>query len=157
MKAVPQRRLKICLAASAGGHLSQLLAVAEAWKDHEPVFVSSLEVGADKLRKMGRTYITGECNREQPLRTLQVLWTCLRIVWTERPDVVFSTGAAPGFLTCLFGRMVGARVVWLDSIANTQTLSMSGRMIRPFAHLILSQWPEVAARYSNVEYVGEVL
>ena len=48
-------------------------------------------------------------------------------------------------------------MIWIDSIANTRVLSMSGRMIRPFADLILSQWPEVAARYRHVEYAGEVL
>jgi len=48
-------------------------------------------------------------------------------------------------------------VIWVDSIANAEKLSMSGRMIRPFADVILSQWPDVAAKYPKVEYAGELI
>jgi UDP-N-acetylglucosamine:LPS N-acetylglucosamine transferase len=149
--------MKLCLAASAGGHLSQMLAVADAYQGCQAFCVTSLEVGADKLRRFGPTHVVGECNRNQPLRTLGVTWKCLSLILRERPDVVFSTGAAPGLLLCIFGRMLGARVVWMDSIANSLKLSLSGRLVRPFAHLVLSQWPEVAARYPGVEYAGEVI
>jgi hypothetical protein len=58
---------------------------------------------------------------------------------------------------CFWGKLFGAKVIWLDSVANTEKLSMSGRMIRYFADLVLSQWPDVAAKYPNVEYAGEVI
>ena len=82
---------------------------------------------------------------------------CLKIVLREQPDAVISTGAAPGFLFCIIAKVFGAKVIWLDSIANTEKLSMSGRMVRLFADLILSQWPDVAAKYQNVEYAGAVI
>ncbi len=84
-------------------------------------------------------------------------WGCFYAVWRERPEVVLSTGAAPGLLACLFGRILGAKVIWVDSIANTRKMSLSGRLVRPIAHRVLSQWPDVAARYHGVEYAGEVL
>lgn len=153
-----EKQLKICLAASAGGHLSQMLRVESVWADYEHcVYVSSVEVVREILAKLGKTYIVGECNREHPIRTFGVMVKCLRLILRERPDVVFSMGAAPGFLVCFWGKLFGAKIVWLDSIANTEKLSMSGRMIRPFASLILSQWPDVAAKYPKVEYAGEVI
>lgn len=150
-------RGKICLAASAGGHMTQLLKVAESWAGREVFYVSTVEVVAEKLRKLGKTYIVGECNRKHPFRTFIVMLRCLKIAFKERPSVVISTGAAPGLLLGVLAKLFGAKVVWLDSIANTERLSMSGRMIRPFADLILSQWPDVAAKYKNVEYVGTVI
>ena len=150
-------RKKICLAASAGGHLMQLLKVADSWQGRDVFYVSTVPVVADKLEKLGKTYIVGECNRQHPVRTFLVMMRCLKIVLKERPDVVISTGAAPGLLLCVLARIFLAKIVWLDSIANTEKLSMSGRMIRPFANLILSQWPDVAAKYKNVEYVGAVI
>ncbi len=154
---VVKREIQICLAASAGGHLSQLLLIAEVWKDRDVFFVTSLDVAAQNLQKQGKTYVVGECNREHPVRTFGVLWKCLWIVLRQRPSVVISTGAAPGLLLCFWGKLYGAKIIWLDSIANARKLSMSGWMIRPFADLILSQWPDVAAKYSKVEYVGEVI
>jgi len=111
----------------------------------------------DKLQATGPTYIVGECNRMHPIKAFEVMCKCFRIVLREKPDVVLSTGAAVGFLLCFWAKLFGAKVIWLDSIANTEKLSMSGRMVRPFADLILSQWPEVAALYPNVEYVGAVI
>jgi len=82
---------------------------------------------------------------------------CLKIAARERPDIVISTGAAPGLLMCVLSKLFGGKILWLDSIANTERLSMSGRIIRPFADLILSQWSDVADKYKNVEFAGSVI
>ncbi|HML74979.1 MAG TPA: hypothetical protein PKB02_10850 [Anaerohalosphaeraceae bacterium] len=151
------KNIKICLVASAGGHLSQLLSLCSVWAGYELICVSTGHMVKEKLDTIGKPYIVGECNREHPIQTVGVMYKCLRIMLKERPDVVFSTGAAAGFLMCFWSKLFGSKVIWLDSIANAHKLSMSGRMIRPFADLILSQWPDVAAKYPNVEYAGEVL
>jgi UDP-N-acetylglucosamine:LPS N-acetylglucosamine transferase len=150
-------KLRVCVSASSGGHLTQLLKVSKSWEQHDCFYVSSLPVVAEKLEKLGKTYIVGECNRKHPLEAFRVMLRCFKIVWDERPDVVISTGAAPGVLVCFSGKILGAKIVWLDSLANVKRLSMSGRMIRPFADMILTQWPELADKYSNVEYVGSVI
>lgn len=151
------KQLKICLAASAGGHLVQLLKLAPSWQQQETIFISTIEAVKKQLSDMGRTYIVGDCNREHPIRTLSVFWRCFQIIRRERPDVVISTGAAPGFLSCLWGKLYGARIVWIDSIANTNKLSLSGRMIRPFCDICLTQWEHLMNISKNVEYCGSVL
>lgn len=86
------------------------------------------------------------------LQALQLLW----IVVTVRPDVVVSTGAAPGYFALRFGRWVGARTVWLDSIANVEKLSRAGTLARPHADLWLTQWPHLASA-DGPRYAGAVL
>ena len=149
--------VKVCLAASAGGHLSQLRKVAAAWAGMPTFWVTTGHMVSGSLGESGRVYAVGECNREHPLRLIAVLSRCIRIVLKERPSLVISTGAAPGCLMCLLGKLTGAKVVWLDSITNVERLSLSGRLIRPFADLLLVQWPELAKKYSNAEYVGSVI
>jgi len=150
-------KMKICLAASAGGHLTQLLKLSESWQDYEAFCVTTLDVVREKLQKYGNTYTVGECNREHPLWAVLVLIRCINIILRERPDVVISSGAAPGYIMCFLGKLFGAKVVWLDSIANVEQISLSGRMVRSIADLFLVQWPELAEQYSNVEYVGAVI
>jgi UDP-N-acetylglucosamine:LPS N-acetylglucosamine transferase len=149
--------MTLCLVASAGGHLTQLLKLRSLWLGRSVFFVTTVDIGQSKLREDGSVYVVGESNRQQPFRILQVLYRCLRILLRERPKVIMSTGAAAGFIMCFFGKLLGAKIIWLDSIANAGRLSMSGRMIRPFADLILSQWSDVAVRYPNVEYRGELI
>lgn len=151
------KKLKICLAASAGGHLVQLLKISDCWQDHDRFFVTTSKAVKEKLEKQGPTFIVGESNRESPFKMLPVLFKCITIILKQKPDVVISTGAAHGCLLCLTAKMIGKKVVWLDSIANTEKLSFSGRIIRPFANVILTQWPEVAAKYKKVQYAGTVV
>jgi len=82
---------------------------------------------------------------------------CINVILRERPDVVISTGAAAGCIVCFLGKLLGARVVWIDSITNVERISLSGRMVRYIANLFLVQWPKLAEQYNNVEYVGAVI
>ncbi|MHC4461921.1 MAG: hypothetical protein ACYS30_10885 [Planctomycetota bacterium] len=155
-----QRTLKICAGASAGGHMNQLLRlldVSGSWPQSPSVYVTTLETLAEKLAQRGLVYIIGECNRHHPLKALRVLVRSLKVVIKERPDVVITTGSLPLAMICLFAKLSGARIVWIDSIANIERLSMSGRMVRHFADLCLTQWIELAHKYKNVEYVGALI
>lgn len=149
--------LKICLAASAGGHLSQLLKIANAWSGNETFWITTTPVVRHSLGGGGVVYVVGECNRQHPLRVVSVLFRCLRILRQARPNLVISTGAAPGCMVAVLGHLLGAKVIWLDSITNVHRLSLSGRLVRPFADLFLVQWPELARKYRGVEYVGAVI
>lgn len=78
------------------------------------------------------------------------------IVLRERPDVVVSTGAAPGFFALRLGKLLGARTIWLDSIANVEKLSTAGEKAGRCADLWLTQW-EHLARPGGPQYRGGVL
>lgn len=151
------KNMKICLAASAGGHLTELLKLADSWQQYEVFYVSTANIVAKKLNRYGPTHVVGECNREHLLQVFLVLFRCVRVIIHERPNVIISTGAAVGCIMCFLGKLLGAKVVWIDSIANVGWISLSGRMVRHIADLFLVQWPEVAEQYSNVEYSGTAI
>lgn len=148
---------KICLVASAGGHATQLLKLAQTWEKYETFCVTTTDVVKEKLTKYGKVYVVGECNRQHPLLVLKVLCKCIKAVLKERPRVVISTGAAAGCIVCFLAKLFGAKVIWMDSITNVEKISLSGRMVRYIANLFIVQWPELEQRYKNVEYVGEVI
>jgi UDP-N-acetylglucosamine:LPS N-acetylglucosamine transferase len=79
----------------------------------------------------------------------------LRVV-KIRPDVVISTGAAPGLFGIIFGRLVGARTIWVESIANAEMLSLSGRIALKFSHIVLTQWPHLA-HADGPQHQGSIL
>ena len=152
--------LKICAGASAGGHMNQLLRIlnhADSWPQQPVFYVTTLDVLAPRLAQKGRVYVVGECNRQHPWHALRTFFRCLNIAFKERPDVVITTGAMPLALFCLISKFLGARIVWIDSIANVERFSMSGRFIRIFADLFLTQWPELAEDDEKSEYAGAIL
>jgi UDP-N-acetylglucosamine:LPS N-acetylglucosamine transferase len=86
------------------------------------------------------------------VQAFQVFWLIVRL----RPETVLSTGAAPGFFGLLFGKLLGARTIWLDSLANVEQVSLSGRLARRCADLWLTQWPHLA-KPEGPHYAGAVL
>ena len=149
--------LRIGLVASAGGHLNELLKATQGCINDNTFAVTTSATVNGALGRVGRIYTVGECNRQHPFRVMVLLLRCVWIVLLQRPDVIISTGAAVGCVMCLLAKLTGARVVWLDSITNVERLSLSGRLVRPFADLFLVQWPELAQGYRGVEYVGAVI
>ena len=137
--------------------MSQLLKLAASWNGYETFCVTTTQVVRDELSKLGEVYVVGECNRQHPMRVVAVLLRCGRIIFKERPDVIISTGAAAGCMLCFLGKIIGAKVVWIDSITNVERISLSGRMVRYIADSFLVQWPELAGRYKKVEFVGTVV
>jgi len=152
-----RKKLRICLAASSGGHLNQLLRLTDSWKGYKTFSITTTPVVAEKLRKYGTSYVVGESNRQHLLKVVKVLIRCIKIIFRERPDVVISTGASVGCMTCILGKLLGAKVIWIDSITNVEQISLSGKMVRYISNLFLVQWPELAKRYSHAEYVGTVI
>ncbi len=149
--------MKICLVASAGGHLSQLLKIVQAVEGYEAFVITTSDAVRKNLTQFGRVHVVGECNRQHGLRVVKVFWACWRILRCERPDVVVSTGAAAGCMCCFLGKLRGAKIVWVDSITNVDRLSLSGWLVRYIADLFVVQWADLARKYPGAEYVGTIV
>lgn len=151
------KRLKICLVASAGGHLSELLKLSECWDNHDVFSVTTTSVAEKSLSQFGKTYVVGECNRQHLCKVISVVCRSLRPMFREKPDIVISTGAAAGLICSFLGKMLGAKVIWIDSIANVNRISLSGWLAQPIVGLLLVQWSKLADKYKNCEHVGSVI
>ncbi len=154
--------MKLLVAASAGGHANDLTALLERadsmWPEKPTVYVTTSEVQADRVRPTGmQVYVVREADRRTPISAVIAAVQTLRLIWRERPEAVVTTGAMPMAIMCVWARLFGAKIAWVDCLSQVDTLSLSGRVIRRLAHLTLTQWPDVASRFRRVEYAGEVL
>jgi len=151
---------KILAISSGGGHWVELRRIGPAFEGGDVVYATvNREYRAEVPNN--RFYALNAATRWNKLAVgllaVRVLWIVLR----ERPDGVVTTGAAPGYFALRFGRMIGAKTIWLDSIANAEELSMSGRIAGRFADLWLTQWPHLAragdAHTPSPTYLGAVV
>jgi UDP-N-acetylglucosamine:LPS N-acetylglucosamine transferase len=152
--------VKVVAGASAGGHMNQLLRLLDAsgdWPTKPSAFVTTLPAVAASLAKFGPVTLIGECDRRHPVKALGVIARAARFAFKERPDVVVTTGSMPLAMVCAWSKLLGARIVWIDSIANAERPSVSGRFVRTFADLFLVQWEDVAKRTPRAEFVGALV
>ena len=138
--------------ASGGGHWIQLTRLTPAWRDCKVTYVttdSKLRQSAEDVAAVGGVdevgfYSVVDANRSQKVRLLMSLFQIAFVLVRRRPDVVITTGAAPGFFALRLARLLGIKTVWVDSVANADELSLSGRMAGQYADLWLTQWEHLA-------------
>lgn len=149
------RQPKVLAIASGGGHWVQLLRLLPAFDGCDVVFAT---VHTDYRRQVEprRMYVVNHANQHHKLGLARLAARMAWIVLRERPDVIVSTGAAPGCIGLWLGRRLGARTIWIDSIANVDHLSHSGNLAGRYADLWLTQWPHLA-RSEGPFYAGAVL
>jgi UDP-N-acetylglucosamine:LPS N-acetylglucosamine transferase len=149
------RRKKVLAVASSGGHWVQLRRVVPAFADSEVVYVTVLESYRSQVPE-NKFYTVNDATRWNKLALVLLAFRLAWIIGLERPAVVVSTGAAPGYFALLLGRWFGARTIWIDSMANIDEMSMSGSRAGRYADLWLTQWPHLA-RAEGPQYGGSVL
>lgn len=146
---------KVLAVASGGGHWEQLLRLRPALSDARLCFVSvkpgyAADVPGERFRMIN------DATRWDKLGLVRMAIRLAVIFALERPDVVISTGAAPGYFALRLAKLMGAKTAWIDSIANVDELSMTGTKVKPYADLWLTQWEHLAGG-NGPRYVGAVL
>lgn len=147
--------VKVLAVSSSGGHWEQLMLIREAFVDADVIYANTL-VGLAEKSGVNPAYHLTDCNRDRIGPNLRCVKQIFDILWSERPDVIISTGAAPGLIAIALGKLFGARSIWLDSVANSEKLSLSGKMAGRLANLWLTQWPQLATA-RGPHFVGAVL
>lgn len=149
------KQKRLLAVASAGGHWVQLNRMAPAFEGYQLHWISTLPRLAAKVTHGEFTAVRDASlwdKLSMCLMATQVAWRVLLF----RPDVVVTTGAAPGYFAIMFGRLLGARTIWVDSVANADELSLAGRKAKRWATCWLTQWPELA-KQGGPHYIGSVL
>jgi UDP-N-acetylglucosamine--N-acetylmuramyl-(pentapeptide) pyrophosphoryl-undecaprenol N-acetylglucosamine transferase len=147
------RQGSICLAASGGGHVRQLLDLQPVWGGRDHFFVSEDTALARTIAEAHPTdYVAhvalGQARLGAPFRMVAAavrnFLQSARIVLARRPAVVLTTGAGAVFFVVLWARLLGAKVILIESFARFDRPSMFFRLTRPLAHHQVVQSPALA-------------
>ena len=138
-----RKKLKLVALSSGGGHWTQLLRLRPAFEGCEIVY-ATVKVGYRPDVDDSQFRVIPDANRWNKFALIRSIIGIFWLLLHERPDIVVSTGAAPGYFGVLIGRFLGARTIWIDSIANAEVLSLSGQRVGRHADLWLTQWRHLA-------------
>lgn len=138
--------------ASGGGHLRQLLLLLpyfvdddyfivsertplseSAAQEHPVKFVSYFHFGMRRVEGTFKFLTSGLGN----------LLSSIGVFIRYRPDVIISTGSGSAYVTLLLGKLFHRKVVYIESIARVDQVSLFGRMASRYAGLVIAQWPRL--------------
>jgi UDP-N-acetylglucosamine:LPS N-acetylglucosamine transferase len=144
---------KLCLVASIGGHLQEILELACIYDkvDHFFVVNEPFELPA---HMRGRTYLIRHSERD--LLAIWNLWEAWRILRRERPTHLISTGAGLAVPLSLVARLQGIRVLYIESFCAIHRPTLTGRFMYYIAHQFFYQWKYLEAVFPKAVYAGKI-
>jgi len=149
--------MRILIVCSSGGHLTQALALNDWWGSHERSWVT-LPTEDARSRLAGETVVEAHYPTVRNLpNLLRNFRLAHRVLKTERPDLVFSTGAAIALPFFVQARAFGARTVFLEPVDRITSPSLSGRLVYPFTDSFLVQWDGLRRLYPGSQDIGVIL
>ena len=150
-----KKKKKIIAVSSIGGHWIQLLRIIKPLERDMDIIYISTNMECKTMVDDHTFYCIKDFSRWNAYLLFPNLIKAIKLIIHESPDVVISTGAAPG-LICLFAaKLCGKKTIWIDSIANIQKLSMSGCVSSKFVSRTYTQWEHLTD--SHILYAGDVL
>ena len=145
---------KVMAVASIGGHWIQLLRIVRPMEErYDMVYLCTHQQCASMVEGQ-KYYQTSDFSRSDAWKLIPAFFQMLKIIWREKPDVIISTGAAPGLVCILVGWMLRRKTIWVDSTANVERLSVSGRIAQKFASRTYTQWKHLAT--PKIVYAGDI-
>lgn len=148
--------MKICLVGSSGGHLAHLYMLKPFWEERERFWVTFDKEDARSLLKGERMY---SCHYPTN-RSLKALLINTRIAWRtlrkERPDLIISSGAAVAVPFFYLGKLLGARLIYIEVFDRIDKPTMSGKMVYPIVDKFIVQWEEMKNVYPKAVNLGSI-
>ena len=150
--------VKICLACSAGGHLTEILHLEPCYSKHKHFFLTFKRQDTTDLRKSEYVRFITDPGRN-PVKLLKCVYETFVALSKERPEVVISTGAGVAIPACYMAKLLfGSKVVFLESFCRVEEPSLAGRLAYPIADLFLIQWPKLSKKYGpKAVYRGAIV
>jgi beta-1,4-N-acetylglucosaminyltransferase len=149
--------MKVMMVCSSGGHLAQLHRLRPWWQAHERLWVTFPSAQAASLLRDERVVHAFCPTTRNLVNAFRNLRLAIRLIRSERPDVLISDGAGVAFPFFIVGRMLRVHTVYLEVYGRVSRATLTGRLCYPFTELFLLQWPEQARNYRRGLLIGSLL
>jgi len=147
---------KICIAASAGGHLTEILQLNKIWEGKKHFFISDKRINAISLAEKEKTYFILPPRRSYIRTGISFIQTLI-IMLKENPDIIISTGAEIGYPALILGHYLGKKTIYIETLARINSPSLCGKLVYKKVDCFYVQWRESLKFFPKAKYVGSVI
>lgn len=148
--------IKVCLVGSSGGHLTHLYMLKPFWKDKNRFWVTFDKEDARSLlegEKVYPCYFPTNRSIKALIKNTKIAWDVLH---KEKPDLIISCGAAVAVPFFYIGKMMGAKLVYIEVFDRIDKPTMTGKMVYPIVDKFVVQWEEQKKVYPKAVNLGSI-
>jgi len=160
---------------SEGGHYSQMLALRSLFPKYHSILLTDNERAkkeSSDLTGIQDVFYVGGISSERKSNVnkkgndsrwsytkgyIKAFKQCYNILRTVKPKVIISTGSYIAVPVFIIGKMMGAKLVYIETRAKVYCKSLTGILIGGISDKVIVQWPEMKKVYKNAEYYGTLI
>jgi beta-1,4-N-acetylglucosaminyltransferase len=149
---------KICFAASSGGHLEEISRLKKIEEEYAS-FLLTEKGNFNELDFTEKVIYVSQINRKEKLflfKFIALFMKSFQIMLKEKPDCIISLGALATYPICLIGKIMGKKIIYIESFSRVDTPSLSGKLMYRIADLFIVQWRELLEYFPKAVYGGGI-
>lgn len=150
------KKLKVCLVGSSGGHLMHLYMLKPFWDNKDRFWVTFDKEDARSLLKGERRYpLYFPSNRSVKALIINT-WRALKILPKEKPDLIISSGAAGAVPFFWLGKLWKAKTIYIEVFDRIDSSTLAGKLCYPVTDMFIVEWDEMKKVYPKAINLGSI-
>ncbi len=152
--------MKILIPTSPGGHLKQVVLMAKKLKENFDItFVTYYTPLSGKLLKGYKVkfVIEPKIGIKSWYRKFVLAMQSFLILLKEWPSTIITAGSDVPVPFCYLGKLLGKKIIFIESWSRVRIPSKSGKLIYPIADLFFVQWENLKSEYPRAIYAGRLM
>lgn len=147
--------MKIALVCEHGGHLTQMLQIIDSVSGHDYFFITNISERTKALQY--KKYLINPIGTN-PIKMIKAIISITKIFKKEKPEIIISTGAEIAIPAFIIGKLMGAKLIYIESWSRLKTKSTTGKLLYYLSDIFIVQWPQLLEKYGKkARYFGGIL
>lgn len=157
--------VRLLIILGGGGHTTEMLRLVDllgADYEYHYLLVKEVNFSRDRIERKGQVHeVRRPHGRHESVfasivNSIIALFQVAIILLTVRPRVVMGCGPAVSALVSVAGKLLGAKVIHIETGSRVSALSRSGKIVYNIADLFFVQWPTLKEKYPRAIYAGRL-
>ncbi len=154
------QKKKVLFISSTGGHLSELLQLKELFSKYDYHLITEKTKSNLELKKEYPNHInfliygTKVHKVTYPFRLFLNCFKSLYFYLKIKPDYIITTGTHTAGPMCCIGKIFGSRIIYIETFANINTKTVTGKLLYPISDKFIIQWEGLKKNYPKATYGG---
>lgn len=156
------KKKKVLFISSTGGHLNELLQLSPLFEKYNYHIITEKDKSNNDLKnKFGdKISFLPYGTRAKLLQYIFIyFYLCLKTIYFYfklRPNVIVTTGTHTAGPMCYLGKIFGSKIIYIETYANKNKKTATGRLVYPIADLFIVQWKEMLKLYPKAVFGGPI-
>ena len=138
--------MKIALVCSHGGHLTELMYLAQAFEGANIIIISYDNPRTRAIESKKYLFPNMGENLFEIIKNIPKMFS---ILLNEKPDIIISNGAELAIPFFYIAKLLRIKSVFIESYTRIDQPTITGRLVYPVSNLFLVLWPEMLRVYGN--------